>query len=235
LSPCDATVAYDTLGTNRTVTITYNGVNCQGTRTREGVVTMTLPLGTHWSDAGAVLTVHIDSLHITRLSDNKSITINGTHVLTNVTGGLVHNLSSSGEIKHTNYSDDMSVTFDNNTQRLWHVARQRTFTYDNGIKISVIGLHMEDGITGIVEWGINRHGDAFRSVITQPMVHRQDCDFRVTAGQKIHQRLQHAVTVTFGLDAQGNPTTCPGVNNPYYMKAEWTNPQGEVHSVIKPY
>src|SRR5688572_4836211 len=30
LGPCDATVTYDTLGTNRTVTITYNGTNCQG-------------------------------------------------------------------------------------------------------------------------------------------------------------------------------------------------------------
>jgi len=235
LSPCDATVTYDTLGTDRQVTITYNGVNCQGTRTRTGVVTMTLPLGTHWGDAGAVLTIHIDSLHITRLSDNHSITINGTHTLTNVTGGLVHNLSSSGDIVHTNFSDDMSVTFDNNTQRLWHVARRREFTYDNGIRVSVTGLHSEDGVDGIVEWGINRHGDPFRTAISQPMIHRQDCDFRVTAGQKIHQRLQRVVTATFGLDAQGNPTGCPGQGNPYFLKAEWTDAQGNPHSVLKPY
>src|ERR1700694_3320208 len=35
-SICDASIAFDTLSNPRTVTITYNGTNCAGNRTRTG-------------------------------------------------------------------------------------------------------------------------------------------------------------------------------------------------------
>jgi len=39
---CDATVAVDTLSNPRTITITYNGTNCLGNRTRTGVVVISM-------------------------------------------------------------------------------------------------------------------------------------------------------------------------------------------------
>ena len=235
--PCDATVALDSFPavnpTTRRITITYNGTNCSGTRTRTGVVTLTMPLGQHFRDMGAVLTTTITNLHITRISDGKSITINGVHEVKNVTGGRLINLSSLGTIVHEITSPGMSVEFDNGTTRTWQVAKRRTFTYDNGIVISTIGIHTDGATTGISEWGVNRFGNAFVTSITEPMVIRQDCGFRLTSGQVTHRRLAADVVVTFGLNALGNPTTCPiGV---FYYKLVWTGANGIVRTFILPY
>ncbi|MEP7165555.1 MAG: hypothetical protein ABI741_12720 [Ferruginibacter sp.] len=233
--PCDATVVLDSTPILRRITITYNGTNCGGNRLRTGVVVLTMPLGQHWRDQGAVLTTNITNLKITRISDNKSITINGVHLITNVTGGRLIELGLPGAtaIVHTITSPGMSVTFDNGTQRTWQVSKQRTFTYNNGIVITTIGTHTDGNITGIAEWGTNRFGNAFVTSITAPMVIRQDCGFRLVSGQVTHQRLLATVVVTFGLDAAGNPTSCPaGV---YYFKLVWTGANGIVRTVILPY
>jgi hypothetical protein len=230
---CDATYVLDTLNGQKRITITYNGTNCSGTRTRTGVVVLSVPLNVHFKDAGATLTVSIQNLKITRIANGKSITINGSEVLTNVSGGLLKNLASLGTITHTITSAGLSITFDNATQRTWMVALQRVFTYNNGIVITTSGTHTDGNITGIAEWGINRFGNPFVTAITEPLVIRQDCSFRLVSGQVTHQRLVANIVVTFGLDSTGNPTTCPaGV---YYYKAVWTGANGIVKTYILPY
>jgi hypothetical protein len=231
---CDAEVVVDTLSNPRTITITYNGTNCLGNRTRTGVVVISMAQGVRWKNAGAVLTVSIQNLKITRISDNKSITINGTQTYTNVSGGLIINLLTLATITHTITSSNMSVTFDNGSQRNWQVARKRVFTYSNGIIITVTGTHTEGNTTGIAEWGTNRFGSAFTTAISQSLVFRQDCNFRLTTGKVEHVTTHFNASATFGLDAAGNPTTCPGLGN-YYMKIAWTGPAGNTHTAILPY
>ncbi len=231
---CNASTVLDSTLTDRRITITYNGLNCLGTRSRTGVVVLTMPLGQHWRDVGAVLTATIQNLKITRVSDGKSITINGTHTITNVTGGRLGQLALHGPIIHDIASPGMTVTFDDNTTRTWMVSKRRTFTYDNGIVITTVGTHTDGSTTGISEWGTNRFGNAFVTSITAPMIIRQDCGFRLTAGQVTHQRLVATVVVTFGLDATGNPTSCPGSGH-YYFKLVWTGANGNVHTTILPY
>ncbi len=230
---CDATVVVDTTVNPRTITITYNGNNCNGTRTRTGVVVISMPQNTRWKNAGAAVTITYQNLKITRIADNKSITINGAKTYTNVSGGLLVNLSSLGTIEHSVTSSNMSVTFDNGAQRSWQIARKRTYTYSNGVVITVSGMHTEGTQTNIAEWGTNRFGRAFTTATTTPVVIRQDCSFRVTAGVVTHTTPQFTSSVTFGLDASGNPTSCPAGS--YYMKVIWTGPGGNAHTVILPY
>lgn len=128
----------------------------------------------------------------------------------------------------------MSVTFDNGQQRTWQLARKRVFTYNNGIVITVTGLHTEGGTTGIAEWGTNRFGNAFTTAIVQPLVVRQDCSFRLVSGIVNHVTPHFDATVTAGLDANGNPSSCPGAGT-YYLKIAWTGPAGIPRSVILPY
>lgn len=231
---CDATVVVDTLSNPRTITITFNGTNCLGNRTRTGVVVIAMVQGVHWRDAGAVLTVTFQNLRITRLRDNKSITINGTQTHTNVTGGLLINLPVLNSITHTITSNNMSITFDNGSQRTWQVARQRVFTYNNGIVITVTGLHTEGAVSGIAEWGTNRFGHTFTTAIAEPIVRSQDCSFRIGSGKVVHTTALFNASATFGLDASGNPTTCPGAGY-YYMKVEWTGPNNQTHTALLPY
>lgn len=233
--PCNATATLDTVGTDKRITVVYNGTNCQGTRNRVGTVILTMPLSQHWGDVGAVLTINTQSLVITRLVDNKSITINGSMTITNTSGGRVVLMGSgSSPIVHDITSPGITVTFDNGSHRDWQVSKRRTFTYDNGIVISTIGTHSEGGSNNISEWGTNRFGNAFTASITDPMVIRQDCNWRLTSGQITHEGALGTAVATFGLDATGNPTTCPGTGH-YYFKAVWTGNNGNVRTIIRPY
>ncbi len=232
--PCNADAVLDSANGLRRLTITYHGLNCNGTRTRTGVVVFSMPLAQHWKDAGAVLTISVQNLVITRVSDGKSITIAGTTTVTNVSGGRLRDLSTLGTITHSIASSGMTVTFDNGTSRSWQIAKQRVFTYSNGVVISTTGTHTDGTITGIAEWGTNRFGNAFVTAITQPMTIRQDCAWRITAGQVTHYKLSATIVATFGLDSAGNPTGCPGTGT-YYFKIVWTGANGIVRTFILPY
>lgn len=231
---CDATLVFDTLSNPRTITITYNGGNCWGTRTRTGAVVLSMAQGVHWKDAGAALTVTFQNLKITRVIDNKSITINGSQTYTNVSGGLLINLPTLQTITHTITSSNLSVKFDDNTQRTWQVAKQRVFTYSNGVVITTTGTHQDGNAVNIAEWGTNRFGHTFASATLQPLVIRQDCDFRLVSGEVKHTTQLVTATATFGLDATGAATSCPGSGH-YYFKVVWTGTNGTSATIILPY
>jgi hypothetical protein len=230
---CDATITYDTSNNQRVITIVYDGTNCWGNRTRSGKVIITLPLGQHWKDAGATVNIVIDELKITRLRDGKSIVINGNKTITNVSGGLLKDLATLGTITHT-ITGTMSIDFDNGTTRAWNVSKQRVFTYNNGIVITTTGTYSDGTYNDIAEWGLNRLGESFKSLISEPKVIRQDCDFRLVSGQNTVITDKGTSVITYGLDMNGNPTGCPG-SGTYYYKLVWTGENGKTYTVIRPY
>ena len=231
---CNATAVADTSSDPRTITITYTGANCANNRTRTGEVVLSMPANTRWKNAGAVITVTINNLKITRTSDNKSITINGTKTFTNVSGGKLIQLPNLTSIIHDVASTGLSIRFDDSTSRNWQLARRRTYTLENNqLVISTTGRHAAGNLTTIAEWGTDRFGRVFATAITQPLVIRQDCGFRLTSGQVQHERALATAVVTFGLDAAGVATTCPSGN--YYYKIMWTGPGGNTHTLIQPY
>ncbi|MEP6750295.1 MAG: hypothetical protein ABJB86_21330 [Bacteroidota bacterium] len=232
---CDATLAYDTTGATKTLTITYNGTNCFGNRTRTGIVVISEAKGVHWKDAGAVVTIAIQNLTITRVRDGKSIVVNGVKKLTNISGGLLLNLATHGPITHE-ISDTLSVTFDKGAVRTWNVSKHRVFTYDNGVKLTTTGTHSDGTNIDIAEWGTNRFGVSFSSRISVAKIITQACDFRLISGQNIFTRGdKFSAVVTYGLDAGGNPvTSCPSGN--FYAKVDWTYiPTGKTGSFLFQY
>ncbi len=234
---CNVTITRDSTLLKRFVILTYSGNNCNGTRTRQGVVRLGMNKNTKWKNTGAEISVEIQNLKITRLRDNKSLVLNGTKTLTNVSGHLLRELITGGvsNIVHTVVSSNMSATFDNGTSRQWQIAKQRTFTYNTGFVISVTGTASVDGATNVAVWGTNRLGQSFSTRVINPLIVKADCDYRLVSGKLLHTKLTRDITVTFGLDASGNPTGCPGSANPYYFKAEWTSISGTANSIIKPY
>ncbi len=236
---CDAAITVDSGSNPRTITLTYNGsASCNATQTRTGAVVISIPAGTKWRDSGAVVTVDFQSLKVTSTIDNKSITINGTHTYTNTSGGSLAALylGTVKSITHTITSSNMSVTFDNNTQRTWSVARQRLFTFNSqtqDVKIATSGIHTEGATTGISEWGKNRFGNSFETVITSPVTIESGCQWRITSGQVEVIRPDVMTTVTFGLDTAGNTVlSCP--TGAYYFKVIWSAANKD-YTVILPY
>jgi len=231
---CNATADVDTSANPWKITVTYSGLNCLGTHSRTGVVVISTAPRLRWATAGTAITITAQNLKITRVSDNKSITLNGAQTYTNTSGGLLIGLSAQNSITHTITSNGISVKFDDNSTRTWQVAKRRVFTYNNGVVITSTGIHTEGNQDNIAEWGTNRFGGSFTSATTAPIVIRQDCSFRITSGQLRHVNALVDATLTLGLNAAGLPTTCPG-NNPYYYKLSWTGPAGNTYNVIGPY
>jgi hypothetical protein len=231
---CDATVEYNSTSDPKTITITYNGSNCGGGRTRTGSIVLSMAQGIEWKNAGASFTITFNNLKITKTSTGKSITITGTHTYTNVSGGLLIHLATAGPVTHTITSSDMKVSFDNGTARTWNVAKQRVFTYDNGVVVTITGTHQEGDNHSIAEWGTNRLGTAFTTSIVTPVVVKQSCNFRVTGGVVSHATAVFSAIATFGLNAGGEPTECPGTAS-YYYKLVWTGQAGNSLTVILPY
>lgn len=213
-------------------TVTYNGSNCEGSRKKIGTVTVSIPAGTKWKNAGAAVTVTFNDLKITGIQNQKTVIINGSQTLTNVSGGLLFNLSSQQPIVHTIASDGLSITFDNTTKRTWKVAQKRTFTYDNGIVLAVSGNHKEGDVDNVAEWGTNRFGLAFTTATIEPLVFRQYCNYRLGSGTLKHTVGGASATATFGLDASGNPVACPST---FYYKIVYAGPNGNSVSFILPY
>jgi len=232
---CDGTVSVDTANGDRKITITYNGSTCNPFHTRTGTVVISWPQGQQWINPGSVLTITIQNLKITRTRDGKSITLNGTHTYTNVTGGNIAALAYNEKdtIVHTITSSNMTVTFNNNTTRSWSVARQRMFTYSNGLVMQETGTHTDGSTAGISEWGTNRWGNSFETVITSPLTIAQSCQFQLTSGQVKIIQPKVTTTTTFGLDSGGNPIGCSDTG--YYFKVVVTGVDGKSYTFILPY
>lgn len=231
---CDATVEYSTATNPMTITITYDGSNCGGGRSRTGSIVLSMAQGTEWKNAGSFFTVTFNDLKITKTATNKSITITGTHKVTNVSGGLLIHLATEAPITHTITSENMKVSFDNGSARNWNVAKQRVYTYHNGAVLTITGTHTEGDETGIAEWGTNRAGVTFKTSTVVPVVVKQSCNYRVTGGSVKHSTQAFSAVATFGLNAGGELIDCPGTGN-YFYKLVWTGHNGGSVTVILPY
>jgi hypothetical protein len=202
----------------RAVFITYNGASSDGRRMRVGNVKVQLVTGNNWGEEGAQIRVTYTNLRITNVASGKSITLNGYHLITNVTGGRAFVTAS---VTHT-VRGDMQVSFDNATSRSWQVARKRVVNFSNGnYDVTILGDTTVEGLANIVVWGTNRLGNTFYAQIAQPIIFNSICPGKPVSGQKVHRKLAREITVTFGVDANGNPVS--GATCPYGLKINWLN------------
>jgi hypothetical protein len=236
---CDAVVTLDTVDNPHTITITYNGTNCALNRTRTGSVVISFAAGTIWRNAGSTVTVTFNNLAITRLIDNTTITLNGTHTYTNVSGGSIISLPNEpgDSVVHTITSSNMSITFDNGSKSTWSVARRRVFSSSGGyLVITQTGTHTSGTTTGISMWGDDRYGNAFTVDILSPYVLSQGCSWQMTSGEVQLTLPNVTSTMTLGLNASGVATGCPVSGSYYYFDLSATfTASGKTYSVLMPY
>ena len=200
--PCNASVD-STAIVNDTINIfiDYHGLNCNGTRYRTGKVEIKRQVGTHWFQQGATVMVkHID-FTITKVSNQKSITLNGIKVHQNVSGGVIWQLGNgTSAIVHRTWGQ-VSVTFNNGSTRIWNIARQKTYT-----------------------------GTAPDSLVLT-IDGRQACDWDPSSGIKKHiaPADSKSATLTFGYDKYDAPIT--GDECPAKYKLDWqkNNHSGTVY------
>jgi hypothetical protein len=221
--PCNATID-STAVVNDTITyfITYDGPSCNGKFLRTGKVEVKKKVGTHWRDAGATVIVTFIDLHITRVSNNKSVTLNGTKTHQNVTGGALWELGNGiTSIVHKTWGS-LTVVFDDNTTRNWNDARQRTYTGSAGqLVMTVDGFGTSGSYTNLVAWGTNRNNEAFYTQISQLVVFKETCTWFPCSGVKIHQipSAEKKATITFGYNSNNEPIQ--GKECPTKYRLDW--------------
>ena len=231
--PCNATL--DSLAVaNDTVTmyITYNGLNCNGTRTRTGKIEIKKKVGTHWEQAGASIIYKYINFTVTRVATGKSITLNGTKTFVNVNGGHRWQVGTFITSYVQRASGSMTASFENGTSRTWNVARQLTYTGTPGqLVLTVDGFGTSGEFANLVVWGTNRQGEEFFTQISQSVVHKQACDWNPVSGVKIHliPADSKSATITFGFDSNNQPIV--GDDCPTRYRIDWqkNNQSGTVY------
>jgi len=221
--PCHATIdSTSVINDTITIYITYNGPDCRNKFIRTGQVEVRKRVGTHWWQPGATVMVHMIDFTITRISNGKSMTLNGTKTFQNVTGGCIWQLGNGlTSIIHKTWGT-VEATFDDNTIRTWNIARQRTFTGTPfNLVMTIDGFGTAGEYDKLVVWGINRHGEEFYTQITQSVVHKQLCDMDPCSGIKIHQipSKEKSATITFGYNDNNEPVT--GDECPTRFRVDW--------------
>jgi hypothetical protein len=235
---CGASVDTTNITTNKTVVITYTGTSCDGLRTRTGVITVQLTTGNRWKDVGAVLTITYANFKVTTISTGKSNTLNGVHTITNVSGGIVNHIglnTNPTTIVRKIRANNMSITFDDGTVRSWSAARKRTWTGSGGVvnSLTIEGDTTLASVSNTEVWGTNRAGNAFTTVMNNPLVVNVSCGWwKPVSGMKTHAFNSRVSTITFGTDANGNVMTS-GCPNNYIIN--WTSPLGVAKYYIGTY
>jgi hypothetical protein len=216
--PCNTTVTISPV-VNDTITIdiNYHGRDCNNTHNRTGDVVIKKRYQENWGQPGATVIVTLNNFTITKISNGKSVIMNGTKHFENVSGHYLWQLgldSAVTSIVHRVWGT-VTANFDNGKSKVWNIARQRTFTGSLlNLVMTVDGFGSADGYTSLVNWGINRNGEQFYSSISQLVVHRQVCDMNSCSGIVVHEipSASKSATVTYGYDSNNNLITdgsCP--------------------------
>jgi hypothetical protein len=224
--PCNATID-STAVVNDTITIyiTYNGLNCSGTIFRTGQVEIKKHVGMHWYQQGATVKVRHINFVMTKVSNQKTITLNSFKVHKNVSGGVLWQLGYAvSSIVHRTWGH-ANVTFDDGTTKTWNVARQKTFTgtLPDSLVMTIDGFGEAGAFNNLVVWGINRQGEIFFTWIIEPVVHRKVCGMDPCSGIKKHliPAVSKSATLTFGFNSNNEPIT--GNECPTKYKLDWQN------------
>ncbi len=217
------------------IKITYYGKNEDGTQARTGEIDIQHAVMSGqvvpWKTPGAGATITFKQYEIVYLNFvNRSLWLNGTCTVTNVTGGLLKNIANPLLVPGDSLVDRVKahVTFTHNDNvsviktNTWDFNRLRIFnTVDTTIMLSVKGDTSVHNIANTASWGMTTSGQDFTTGITTPTVQKilkSGFVYNPLKGVKVIHDIAEPMTVTYGVDQQGNPVSNGA---PYGYKITW--------------
>lgn len=204
----------DSIG-EKTIRLAYDGTTPCGnpSRTRGGTITFQLVQGNRWSQQGAKLNITLNNYKVTRLSDQKSWTFNGTKTLTNVRGtNWLAFLARTDSLLYRERSSNMvcNIAKDNNTATVtYNIARTTTWksvqaTNRSFIQFAAMGDTTIDGLTNVDTWGTGRFGSSFTNQFLERLLSDTYCQlWRPRGGKVQHKSPGGSITLTYGVNEQG--------------------------------
>lgn len=222
----------DTTGAHLgTIKINYNGTTVNN-RTRTGSIRLTIlnyPTK-KWKDAGCVLKVDYLAYKVTRASDGKSVELNGTQNVTNISGTSWFELlltpahpNAVTSVTGTN----LNVTFEDGKTAVYNINRRFTYSLPGGVLTCTgEGIGSSDGLNNLENYGTTRDGDAFTSEVSTPIVWNWTCGWWAPVQGEVNIKVEDkdfALKVQFSVDASGNAVTAAPNSCPYGWKVEWSH------------
>jgi hypothetical protein len=224
-------LSIDTIGSyTGTIKLNYNGTTCNN-RTRTGSIKLTIinyASGQRWKMAGCVMKLDYLNYRVTRASDGQFIELNGTQMLTNVSGGTwwelligtQPNLSSS--VTGTN----LSVNFNGAGTASYNINRKFTYTWANNVLTCTgEGIGTSGGINNLENYGTTRDGDAFTSQVLTPIVWNSTCGWGAPLSGQLLIKVASKnfdLVCQFGVNSSGTPITVGSNQCAYGWKLNWT-------------
>jgi hypothetical protein len=228
--------------------INYSGYSCDNSRALSGNVTVYLTPGSSWQTAGDTIGVDITNLNIAgkpATADTNTLRFYGTLYYTNVSGGSLSSLTSTGAqpVVHEILTDlgNLGIVFndDETDTANWQIARKRTYSFTNNqIQIQTTGFDSVGGVANVTEWGGNRFGNSFITSVSAdtPLITLSGCNYLVSSGQIQITNPTGVTTMVYGLNASGSAATaCPASGGFYNFSFSWTDPGQTPFSGIRPY
>ncbi len=233
----------DTTGAYQgTIKINYDGTVINN-RKREGSIRLTIvdyASGKRWKQVGCVLKVDYLGYKVTRSSDNKSVELNGTQNLTNITGGTWWELlivKTQSSLASSVTGTDLNVKFDDGKTAVYNINRKFTYTLPNGILTCTgEGIGSSESLSNLENFGTTRDGDKFTSQVTTPIVWNLTCGWNAPTQGALEIKVdskEFKLNVTFSVDQSGNSVSPAANSCSYGWKVEWNYKNKTNKKVIK--
>ena len=220
--------------------INYFGNEANNTKSRSAADSIHLN-ATPWATQGATATVTFGDVNNTAYevlfkTNNTSITLTGKATITNISGGLLQNLTPADSIV-VHIKASVSYTYNDNATVVqlytWSFNQIQTFKkQDTIINASTRGDTTIKNFTHVESWGLNRYGDSAYCTITSTMVQNisdLNLAYNPLSGTGVIQNISEPISATYGVNQQGIPT---GSGTPYGFIITWNNNGGQAQNVI---
>ncbi|MBA3681525.1 MAG: hypothetical protein H0W73_10230 [Bacteroidetes bacterium] len=214
-----------------TIKINYNGTVVNN-RKRTGSIKLSIPNypAKKWKDAGCVLKVEYINYKIMRVSDAKTMKVNGTQNITNESGGSWWELivlTSQPNLVTTVTGSFLYVAFDSTKTAVYNINRRFTYTMPNNIlTCQCEGIGTYNGLTQLENYGANRDGIVFTSQVIAPVIWKLNCGAHAPVQGEMSIKANDrnfTLKVLYSVDANGKLVNVLSNTCPYGWKVEWIN------------
>jgi hypothetical protein len=228
------------------IRLTYYGKNADQTKGRSGVITLHFARDNNgkiipWKNPGASININFEQYEVIVLANNKSIWMNGSSTIINVSGGLLQKASditlNPGDTLKDNVSGNIAFTYNDNVNIIqtwtWYINQVRKFTIQNAILTSSInGDSSINGSNDISTSGTTRFGSVFYTQTIAPVVQTISSLYILSnpiSGEKAIHGIPEPLSIEYGVDSNGNPVS--GIS-PYGYKISWISNGGQAVTIV---
>jgi len=234
--PCGATLDAVIEENNKiTYYLTYDGLNCQGTRYRTGNIQIKIKKNDSWLEKNTKVDVYFIDYEVSNVFNGSTTVTNGSADFTNTSGGIPALLGNGVNTVIYRINAKIDITFDGDpTARDWNLHKMMVYTGSPGdLQVAVNGFGNQQGQNNLMAWGTDRDGRKFRVQVDESIVFRQTCQWLPCSGiQKFTYPQENLnATVTFGYNDNNEPIS--GSECPTRYKLDWSQ-QGYSGTIFLP-